>query len=157
MLTSARTWISTPHFKLLLKKFHGTGLSKLGSISSSLMMPITFSRSSEAIQTEEACDSRSYWDQIWTKYLIPKGTKSDLNLRGPKPKINVAFFYSSSCSLKAHSFTPQLKILLVMLVHEQKWVRELMAKYILIIVCCFLIAWEILDTITARSLKHYDR
>lgn len=44
-----------------------------------------------------------------------------------------------------------------MLVHEQKWVRELMAKYILIIVCCFLIAWEILDTITARSLKHYDR
>lgn len=40
-----------------------------------------------------------------------------------------------------------------MLVRKQKWVRQLMAKYVLIIDCCFLIAWETLDAITARSLS----
>jgi len=135
-----------------LEKFHGIGLSNIGSIRSSLIMPVAFSRNSETIQTEEVCESRSYWDQIWTKYLIPKGTKSDLALEGPKPKIYLAFL-----QLFIRTEISQLKILLVIFVHKQKWEREEMEKHIFVIVCCFLIAWEPLDTMTVRSLKNCDR
>ncbi|CAM9581951.1 unnamed protein product, partial [Bubo scandiacus] len=49
-----------PTSSCYLERFHGIGLSSLGSSRSSLIMPIVFSRNSETIQTEEACNSKSY-------------------------------------------------------------------------------------------------